>query len=156
MRMLRDLVFDMKPQEALAYLEYAPTKSARVYYKALHSAIANASNLLKVQADVLKFKLLTIEEGRRLKRYKAGSKGMAKPITREYCHVKIILIEDPTLKSAKKVKKTDKNENTPSEAKPARKKESTTKEVKKVKEKEATPKKSESIKEKKAVKKEVK
>jgi len=43
---------------------------------------------------MLKFKLLTIEEGHVLKRYKPGSRGMANPIKRRLSHIKIILVED--------------------------------------------------------------
>lgn len=64
--------------------------------------------LLKVQADVLQFKLLTIEEGRKLNRFKAGSKGMAKPIVRRYSHIKIVLVEKAQPKKTEK--KSEKKE----------------------------------------------
>ncbi len=103
MRMIRDNIFKMSPQEALAYLMYAPTKPAKTYYKVLNSAIHNAVNTLKVQADMLQFKLLTVEEGRKLKRFKAGSKGMAKPIVRRYSHVKVVLVQKPQIEKSTKV-----------------------------------------------------
>lgn len=118
LRMIRDNIFKMSPKEALDYLLYAPTKPAKTYYKVLNSAIQNAVNALKVQSDVLQFKLLTIEEGRKLNRYKAGSKGMAKPIVRRYSHIKIILVEKA------QPKKVEKEETKPVkvEKKPAEKK----------------------------------
>jgi len=102
LRMIRDNIYKMSPKEALDYLLYAPTKPAKTYYKVLNSAIQNAVNSLKVQADVLQFKLLTIEEGRKLSRFKAGSKGMAKPIVRRYSHIKVILVEKAQSKKAEK------------------------------------------------------
>lgn len=105
MRMIRDNIYKLSPQAALDFLLYAPTKPANIYYKVLHSAIQNAVSVLKVQAEMLEFKVLTIEEGRKLKRFRAGSKGMAKPFVRKYSHVKVILVEKTVSKSDKKEKK---------------------------------------------------
>lgn len=91
LRMIRDLIAKMEPHDALDYLMYATSKASNIYYKAIQSAIANATQASKVSPDMLKFKLLTIEEGRTLKRHHAGSKGMAKPILKNFAHIKIIL-----------------------------------------------------------------
>lgn len=95
MRMMLDTVKKLEPAAALDYLMYSPTKEAKIYYKAIHSAIHNAKQTLKVDADVLQFKLFTIEEGRALRRYKSGARGSVRPIKRRYSHIKIILIENP-------------------------------------------------------------
>lgn len=114
LRMLRDSIVKMAPQDALDYLMYATSKSSSIYYKAIHSAIANATQALNVSPDVLKFKLLTIEEGRTLKRHRAGSKGMAKPILKSFSHIKIVLVSDQKPQLAKKSvapkKETEKHE----------------------------------------------
>ncbi|MDA1316448.1 MAG: uL22 family ribosomal protein [bacterium] len=99
LRMIRDNIVRMKPQESLDYLNYMTMKSAELFYASIHSAIANATSTLKVSPDVLKFKLLTVEEGRKLKRYRAGSRGMARPFAKRSSHIKIILIEDQSIKS---------------------------------------------------------
>lgn len=98
MRMMLDTVKKLEPATALDYLMYSPTKEAKIYYKAIHSAIHNAKQTLKVNADVLQFKLFTIEEGRALRRYKSGARGSVRPIKRRYSHIKIILIENPNQK----------------------------------------------------------
>ncbi len=108
MRMMLDLVKNQEPNTALEFLKYSPRKEAKVYYKAIHSAISNAKQTLKVSADVLQFKLFTIEEGMALKRYNPGSRGSAKPFKKRYSHIKIILIENPQQKVEKK--KTTKKE----------------------------------------------
>ncbi len=130
LRMIRNNIFKMSPKEALDYLLYAPTKPAKTYYKVLNSAIQNAVNSLKVQADMLQFKLLTIEEGRKLSRFKAGSKGMAKPIVRRYSHIKVVLVEKAQPK--KEEKKAEKIEKKPAKTvkKPTEKKETVKKEKK--------------------------
>lgn len=81
------------PLNSLDYLLYTPRKSSRILYKAIHSAISNARTTLKVRDDVLKFKLLTVEEGVKIKRQRAGSRGMVKPIIRRLSHIKIVLTE---------------------------------------------------------------
>lgn len=108
LRMLRDLLFVMKPQDTLDYLKYDTSKPSKIYFKAIHSAIANASQTLNVSADMLKFKLLTIEEGRTLKRHHAGSKGMAKPILKKFSHIKIVLVSDMPPAPMKKESKGEK------------------------------------------------
>ncbi|KKQ38310.1 MAG: 50S ribosomal protein L22 [Candidatus Roizmanbacteria bacterium GW2011_GWA2_37_7] len=91
LRMIRDLVVRMSPQDALDHLLYTTSKASKIYYKAIHSAVSNATQSFKVSPDMLQFKLLNIEEGRTLKRFHAGSKGMAKPIKKSFSHIKIIL-----------------------------------------------------------------
>lgn len=115
LRFLRDDIRRKKPDEALAYLLYTPKKGARLFYKAIKSAITNAKQVLKTSEDKLKFSMLTVEEGRKLKRFRAGGRGNAKPYVRRYSHIRIALeVEKPlveapssteTVSSAKKLKK---------------------------------------------------
>ncbi len=102
MRMMLDTVKKLEPHTALEHLMYSPKKEAKIYYKAIHSAISNAKLTLKVEADVLQFKLFTIEEGRALRRHKPGARGSARPFKRRYSHIKIILIENPQQKQIQK------------------------------------------------------
>ncbi len=91
---LRFLLGDIKkrkPSEVLDYLFYTPTKSAKVFYKAIKSAIDNAKNNLKLNENDLVFKTLIVEEGHKLRRFRAGGRGMAKRIIRRYSHIKIVL-----------------------------------------------------------------
>lgn len=98
LRLYLNLIKKMAPTEALDYLMYAPHKQGKIYYKVLHSAIANATNTLKVSPDVLEFKLFTIEEGHVIRRYQSGSRGTVKPVKRRLSHIKIILVENPKTK----------------------------------------------------------
>ncbi len=82
----------MNPAQALDYLNYTPRKTAKIFYKALQSAIINAKATLKSSEDMLKFKLLTVEAGQKMKRFRAGGRGTAKPIVRRLSHIKIILM----------------------------------------------------------------
>jgi large subunit ribosomal protein L22 len=114
LRFLLPEVKKLKPVVALDYLFYTRKKAAKIFYKSIASAISNAKSLLKVDPGLLEFKLLTIEEGQKLKRFKPGGRGGVKPIKRRFSHIKIILVakSQPIEKAKKeltaKVTKTDK------------------------------------------------
>ena len=93
----------MNPSMVLDYLYYSPNKTAKILYKAIKSAITNAKNTLKADGDLLEWKLLTIEQGQILKRFKPGGRGTAKPIKKRFSHIKIILKakEQPIVESSK-------------------------------------------------------
>jgi ribosomal protein L22 len=64
-RKLRFLLPSIKkhqPAQALDYLFYSPKKGAKVYYKAIKSAINNAKAALKVNDDMLKFKVQQLKK----------------------------------------------------------------------------------------------
>ena len=100
----------MTPNESLKFLFYGRQKANAILYKAIKSAIDNAILTLKTSPDLLRFRLLTIEEGYKLKRYKPGSRGNMKPIKRRMSHIKIILEarkgEMATVKVEKEITKT--------------------------------------------------
>ncbi len=128
LRFFLPVIKKMTPLQASESLFYSPTAPGRVFYRSIKSAIANAKNMLKVNEDALVFKVLTVEEGRRLKRYNPGGRGTAKPYVKRYSHIKIVLgvsnkIEAPVeeVKKEKEAKKTEKTE-AAVEAKPAAKK----------------------------------
>ena len=111
MRFMLDAIKKMKPAEALDYLYYSTNKQSVLYYSAIKSAISNATATLKVDPNMLKFKFLTIEEGRKLKRYRAGSRGGAKPRTRSYSHIKIVLVQEKQTPASSVKKETKKEAN---------------------------------------------
>jgi len=90
----------LTPNESLKFLYYGKQKATRILYKAIQSAIANAVSTLKTDANLLNFKLLTIEEGKTLKRYRPGARGNVRPIKKHTSHIKIILVAKNTEKPA--------------------------------------------------------
>ncbi|MFH0979634.1 MAG: uL22 family ribosomal protein [Candidatus Roizmanbacteria bacterium] len=99
LRFYLESVKKMKPSTALDHLFYGRQKATRILYQAVKSAISNAKQTLKVNDDLLNFKVLTVEEGQKLKRYRPGSKGTPKPIVRRRSHIKIILVKTENNKS---------------------------------------------------------
>ncbi len=94
-RKLRFLLPSIKkagPILAMEKLYYSNDKAGRFYYKALKSAITNARQTLKAADDLLQFKLLAVEEGNKLKRFHPGGRGTAKPYTKRFSHLKIIIV----------------------------------------------------------------
>ncbi len=110
LRMLLPKVKKLSPLEATKVLFYSPRKAGQVFYKVIKSAIANAKQTLKVNDDLLQFKLFTVEEGNKLKRYQAGSRGNAKPFKKRYSHIKIILTAKAQTETSQKMSTTKKLE----------------------------------------------
>ena len=80
--------------EAQQLLKFIPRKAARLVGKTLNSAIANAENNNNLSGEDLVISKAVIEEGPTLKRYRAGARGSAKPISKRTSHIRIILSDD--------------------------------------------------------------
>lgn len=111
-RKMREATYMIKkkePMEAVSILSLVNKKSAIILTKVLNSAIMNAKQTLKVGENMLEFKLLTVEEGQKLKRYRASSRGMADSFNRRFCHVKVILGPSSEIKPKGTKKKSIEN-----------------------------------------------
>lgn len=90
-RFLMDFVKKLKPVDAVDHLTYMPQHSARILKTAIQAAISSSVSALKTTPDMLKFRVLIIDQGHVLKRFRAGGRGTAKPIKRRMAHIKIVL-----------------------------------------------------------------
>jgi large subunit ribosomal protein L22 len=79
--------------EAVAILRNVSMPVARNVEKIVKSAAANAENNYQLNTDELRIKLAYANEGTRLHRWRAGPRGRAKPWTRRYSHITIV-VED--------------------------------------------------------------
>jgi len=91
LRFMLEDIKKMKPSQALQHLYYSPKKGAEIFYKAIKSAVDSARYTLKTNEDMLQFKLLTVEQGNKLKRFRPGGRGTAKSYAKKFAHIKIIL-----------------------------------------------------------------
>lgn len=91
LRFIMPEIKKLKPVEAMEKLFYSPKRGAKVFYKAIKSAVDNAKQSLKTDDNLLKFKVLTVEEGHKLKRFRPGGRGGVKPYVHRFSHLKIIL-----------------------------------------------------------------
>ncbi len=78
-------------EEALNLLRFIPKKAARLFYKTLHSAIANAENNHGLNASTLFVCDAAAETGPVFRRYNPGPRGQAMPIRKRTTHLKVVL-----------------------------------------------------------------
>ena len=104
-RKLREVVYvvrEMKPVRAVEVLPHTQKRAAKTVLKAVKASIANAV-AKGANPDDLLFKEIQVGEGPRLKRYRAGSRGVAKPYVKRLSHLRIVLEakEEPKVKAKK-------------------------------------------------------
>jgi large subunit ribosomal protein L22 len=68
LRLLANNIKKMSPSEALTRLKFTNTKTARVMTKALQNVIADAKNNFNLDEKTLKFDLIKVDEGLKIKR----------------------------------------------------------------------------------------
>lgn len=90
-RLVADQVRGMPAANALALLKYSDKKAARLIYKVLWSALANAENNEGADADELKVASIFVDEGPALKRFAARAKGRGTRITKRTSHITVVV-----------------------------------------------------------------
>ena len=96
MRLVADLIRGKGVGEAYAILQFTKKKAAEQIDKTLRSAVANAKQKADtagefVDVDDLYVKEAYINEGPRLKRWRAAAQGRAAPLNRPTSHVIIVV-----------------------------------------------------------------
>ena len=119
MNVVAELVRNMPAKKAETLLSFTPKKGAKILKKVVASAIANATNNFKQNADELVLKEIKVSKAFTIKRIIPGSRGRTKPILKRSSHVHILLEAQPLVaKTTKAVKGEVKAESTETEAKP--------------------------------------
>jgi large subunit ribosomal protein L22 len=93
LRLVCDKVRGMGARQAISVLQFMPQKGADFVSKTLTSAMANAENNYDLNPDNLVVATIFADDGPRLKRMKAGSRGRYKPRVKRTSHLTIILDE---------------------------------------------------------------
>jgi large subunit ribosomal protein L22 len=94
LRLIANLVRGKKVDEALTILKFLPSPSAQSVAKAVKSAAANAENNYEMTPSGLKVVNILVDEGRTMKRFRAGPRGRVKPILKRSSHVTVIVKEE--------------------------------------------------------------
>jgi large subunit ribosomal protein L22 len=94
LRLMADLVRGKKVDQALTILKFLPSPSAQSVAKAVKSAAANAENNYEMTPSDLKIAKILIDEGRTMKRFRAGPRGRVKPILKRSSHITVIVKEE--------------------------------------------------------------
>jgi large subunit ribosomal protein L22 len=106
--LVASLVRGRSVADALTILDHTPKRAALAVKKAIASVKANAINTHKLDEKSLVISSLSITTGTRLKRYRAGARGMAKPYQKKTSHIYVSVSGD-TKASKKPVEPTTKS-----------------------------------------------
>ena len=96
LRLVADLVRKMDPDKALEILQFNSKAAAKDLNAAIKAALASAKQ--KGMGKII-FKAVEINEGPKMRRYRAGTRGRVKPYKRRMAHIKIVLTDELNLKS---------------------------------------------------------
>lgn len=92
-RLTIDLIRGKDVQEADIILANLNTKASRIIRKVLTSATANAENNLELNKENLYVSEAYINEGKTMKRGRAGAKGRPDPILKRTSHITVVVSE---------------------------------------------------------------
>ena len=113
-RLLAGLIRRKKTEEALALLDFSLKRGSVPLKKLIQSAIANAKNNFQLDEKNLLISELRIDEGPKLKRWRARARGRAAPIQKKTSHISLVLEgekkKEQGKEEIKKEKKTLKSE----------------------------------------------
>lgn len=90
-RLVADTVRGKSVNEALKILQYMNKKTAYNIKKLIESAIANASNNLKVDASNFYIKKITVDQGPVLKRFRPRAQGRAFGVRKKISHINLVI-----------------------------------------------------------------
>ncbi len=110
--LVAELVRGQNATAALRTLKFTPKKGAKILYKLINSAVANAENNFGQNKNSLVIKEIKVSKGLRLKRYIPVSRGRAHPLQKDSSHIHVILgTDDAVTKTAKPAKKAETKKN---------------------------------------------
>jgi len=87
--LVADIVREKKVSDALATLKFMPKKAAKIIYKVVQSAAANAKNNFKQSPDDLFITRLLVSKGPTYKRSLPISRGRTHPIRKRTSHITV-------------------------------------------------------------------
>jgi large subunit ribosomal protein L22 len=94
MRRVVNSVRGMRAEEALEILALLPQRAATSVSKTIKSALANAEENYALDAEDMVITQIMVDEGPRLRRYKAGARGRYKPMVKRLSHITVVLESD--------------------------------------------------------------
>lgn len=92
-RLVADVIRNKPVATVLSTLTLIKKRGARVLYKTIKSAIANAIHNNKLREDALIIKRIEVTQGPFLKRYHPSTRGRVHPYKKRSTHLKIVLEE---------------------------------------------------------------
>ena len=90
-RRLLALIRGKDAQKALNILDHLPSRNAKVIFKVLASAVANADHNNDIEIENLVVKTAYADQGPVMKRFRPRARGRAFPIRKKISHVTVVL-----------------------------------------------------------------
>jgi large subunit ribosomal protein L22 len=92
-RLCADLIRGKRVEEAVNILSHTPKAGARMIFKVVQSALANARQDKSIDVDTLYVKTVFVNQGPTLKRWQPKPMGRAGRVRKRTCHVTVVLSE---------------------------------------------------------------
>ena len=92
-RIVADNIKGRPVESAISLLTFTPKKAGRLLLKVVKSAVANAEQNPDVDVDNLVVKMVRVDEGPTLKRWRARAQGRAYRINKRTSHITVLLDE---------------------------------------------------------------
>lgn len=93
LRLVSDLIRGEMVSTAMNTLKFTTKRGAKIMYKTLMSAVANAENRGTIDTDNLYVKKVWVDEGATMKRFMPRAQGRATVIRKRLSHLHMILEE---------------------------------------------------------------
>jgi len=125
-RLVADLIRGKKIEEAQTLLTFTRKRAAQPILKLLKSAIGAASHNFQLETANLYISKILVDEGPKLKRWRARARGQAFEIQKKTSHITMVLdevTEKPKKVKAKRAKKAKRKKISPPTGPPAGEKE---------------------------------
>ena len=90
-RLVLNMILGRPVEEALTLLEFMPQPSARIVWKVVKSAAANAENNFELNPDGLRVKRAFAGDARTLKRFGSRSRGRVAPLLKRFSHIEVVV-----------------------------------------------------------------
>jgi len=90
-RLVVDLIRGLTVDQALTQLSILPKAAARPVRKLVESAVANAKHNWQLDPKSMLVKAIMVNQGPRLKRFRARAFGRAAEISKDSCHITVVL-----------------------------------------------------------------
>ncbi len=89
LRLVMDEIRGKRVEDALAYLRYMTTPSAKQIYKVVHSAAANAENNDLQDRDALVITNIVADQAPQIRRFRARARGRSGRFFRPTAHITV-------------------------------------------------------------------
>lgn len=117
-RLLTNLIQGKKVEEARAILNFSLKRGSRPLLKLLESAVASARHNFRLEEESLWISEVRVDEGPKLKRWRARARGRAAEIQKKTCHITLILSGEEKKITKPKEEVSERGETREGKAKP--------------------------------------